>query len=195
MNTTVEAHVALQKQTVSAVRLGRFYRDALASGLWASQAALSRDLSVSTAKISRALTAARLPEEVLRAFDHGEAVTYRRASAISSLIGALGIDVIRRKASLLPKLPTLTVEQFVLAVVREPSIGSNDSTISLVVDERSRSIRIESGHFERLRPHLREFECLVQAVADVLLAGDGEKLEEDTRPAIGIDSEGQCVCG
>jgi predicted DNA-binding protein (UPF0251 family) len=180
ITTAKNAHDALRAQTVSAVRLGDFYRDVLASGLWTSQAAMSRDMGVSTSKISRALTAARLPKEVVTAFDHGEAVTYRRAHAINSLILALGKDAIRRKATLLPKLRTLTVEQFVLAVVKEPFMGSNDRGISLVVDEPSRSIRIETACFEQLRVHLRELERFVRLAADVLVAADGEPAVELT---------------
>jgi len=86
------------------------------------------------------------------------------------LISAFGEDVIRRKATLLPKLRALTVEQFVVAVVGEPSMGSSDRRISLVIDERSRSIRIESGMFEQLQPYLRQLECFVQIGADVLLS-------------------------
>jgi hypothetical protein len=169
-DTAVEVHAALEKQTVSAVRFGNFYANLLKFGPWTSQASLSRQLGVSTAKVSRALMAARLPEEVVRAFHDGEGVTYRRAHAISLLIEALGVDVVRKRAKLLPELPALTVEQFVLAVVREPSMGRNESTVSLVVDERSRSVRMESPHMERLLPHLRELERVLVVSADFLLA-------------------------
>lgn len=97
--TASDAHRALQAQTLSAVRFGNFYQSLLSTGLWNSQASLSRSLGVSKAKISRALMAARLPDEVVEAFDGGEAITYRRAHAIGLLIGALGAGVVRKKRS------------------------------------------------------------------------------------------------
>jgi hypothetical protein len=173
--TASDAHRALQAQTLSAVRFGNFYQSLLSTDLWNSQASLSRSLGVSKAKISRALMAARLPDEVVEAFDGGEAITYRRAHAIGLLIGALGAGVVRKKAQLLPQLPALTVEQFVLAVVSEPPLERIASTISLVADPETRSVRIQSPHIAQVFAHVRELELFVRASVDLLLQGDRQR--------------------
>src|SRR5882762_8723513 len=73
----VNQHVRLRERRSSALAYGRFYLDLLERKIWSTQAELAVGLEVSKGHISKALKAARLPNEVLRTFGASDRVSFR----------------------------------------------------------------------------------------------------------------------
>jgi hypothetical protein len=157
----VARHALIRKRAYSPVALGRFYQQLLERRIWPTQAALADGLGISTSQVSRALAAARLPNEVIQAFGDVERITFRVVTALTMLIASMGVDVVRGNAARLPRAPELSVDAVLTAISTGESPRVAALPFKLSAGPGGRYIRIDSPHIARLLPRIPELEAFL----------------------------------
>jgi hypothetical protein len=147
---SVEAATKLHKELLlrkaHAAELGEFYRTALARNLWRSQAELARDLHVSPASVSRAISAAALPAQVLALFREVGMPSARMVRALTELVETEGAAAIVANANKLLHLRLTPDEIFTrLCAGHTPPDKFPAMSVQLITGSRSSChVRIDS---------------------------------------------------
>jgi hypothetical protein len=141
--------------------VGRFHLSMLERGLWASQAHLASDFGVSTAIVSRAIAAARLPSEIHRAIGDPSRLTYGVVRRIVLVIKSVGLAVVRERAANIPSgTPVVDVESALLT----GKLPARPNDVRVRVGEGNKHLVIESACLTDLIPRLPQLAELIQAM-------------------------------
>ncbi|MGF6652779.1 hypothetical protein OKW34_003368 [Paraburkholderia youngii] len=162
--TAIATHKRLKAANESLVVIGRFYLALIEQGLWPTQKALASELGVSGAHMSRMLAAARLPEEVLRAFGDRHAFSFADIATLQFLVKENGEQVIKQRARAVPQN---TRPEDVLGILTTGK-RSAPRGIRIRLGRDRKHLRVESPNIERLIPRIEELEQFF----NVLLASD-----------------------
>ncbi|MEX3639631.1 hypothetical protein [Paraburkholderia sp. BR14320] len=160
----IATHTRLKAANESLVVMGQFYLALIERGLWPTQKALASELGVSGAHMSRMLAAARLPEEVLRAFGDRHAFSFTDIATLQLLVKEKGEQVIKQRAQAVPQNARPEDVLGALTTGKRPApLG-----IRVRLGRDRKHLRIESPNIERVIPRIEELEQIL----NVLLASD-----------------------
>ncbi|WP_429496276.1 hypothetical protein [Paraburkholderia youngii] len=162
--TAIATHKRLKAANESVVVMGRFYLALIERGLWPTQKALASELGVSGAHMSRLLAAARLPDEVLRAFGDRHAFSFTDIATLQLLVKENGEQVIQQRARDVPQNARPEDVLGILTTGKRPAPRG----IRVTLGRDGKHLRIESPNIKRVIPRIEELERIL----NVLLASD-----------------------
>lgn len=139
-------HRQMRANGASIVRMGEFYAAMLRRGLWPNQAAMAAGLAVSTSNVSRCMTAARLPADLVDAAGGDTQITFSLAERFDFLVAQLGIHTVSERARRLPR--GLSIPKIEHALLTGAPPLANEVTIS--VSENRTHLIIESARLQSI---------------------------------------------
>ncbi|ONJ29036.1 hypothetical protein [Burkholderia cenocepacia] len=139
-------HREMQANGASIVRTGEFYTSMLRRGLWPNQAAMAAGLAVSASNVSRCMTAARLPVDLVDAAGGDTQITFSLAERFDFLVKQLGINTVSERARRLPR--GLSVPEIEHALLTGAPPLANEVTIS--VAKNGTHLIIESARLQSI---------------------------------------------
>jgi hypothetical protein len=153
-------HNEMLERKAHATELGEFYRTALARQLWDSQAKLARALRVSAASVSRAISVATLPRQVLELFREVGMPSARMAHALVKLVKTKGAETIVANANELLHLHLTQPDDIFTRLSTGNVVADDAQMISITVINGSRTGR-------HLRIDFPEMDCLIAALPEI----------------------------
>lgn len=149
--------------------VGRFHLSLLERGLWMSQASLAGDFGVSTAIVSRAIAAAKLPSEIHRAIGDPSRLTYSVVRRIVLIIKSIGLAAVRERAAHIPSgTPVADIESALLT----GKLPVRRTDVRVRVGEGNKHLVIESASLKDLIPRLPQLAELIQAMISPSMGHD-----------------------
>jgi hypothetical protein len=172
-------HKQMLERKAHPTELGEFYRTALACRLWDSQAKLAYALNVSAASVSRAISAAKLPRQVLDLFLVAGMPSARMARALAKLVEAEGTKAIVANANKLLHLRLTPDEIFTRLSAGHTALNKfPETSIEVITGSRTgRYLRIDSPHMNLLIAALPS----IRAMLDICLSQETSRLRPRKR--------------
>jgi len=156
--TAIAFHKLLRETNAPLVTMGRFYMSIVQKGLWANQKAMASELGVSTAQVSRMLSAARLPEEVLAVFAD-KPLGFRDVATLHTLVQQLGKTEIARRAKDISFGCSVDDIFSVLTTGKKASIKG----VRVSIVRGQKHLRLDVPNFEQIAPRIKELELILNA--------------------------------
>lgn len=156
--TAIAYHKRLRQANAPLPTMGRFYMSMVQKGLWQNQKAMASDLGVSTAQVSKMLSAAHLPEEVLELFA-GKAMGFRDVATLHTLVELLGKTEIARRAKDVPI--GSSVEDIFAVLTTGKNAPPKGIRVSIVRGQKH--LRLDVPNFEQIAPRIKELEQIINA--------------------------------
>lgn len=142
-------HDQIRANGYSNYELGVFYRSLLTAGVWTTQKDLAVDLRVSPPLMSRLLTLARIPAEVVDALGGAEAITFRAGKLMHDAIDRLGEEVILDRLRDAEKAGYRQLNDLLEYVVADRLPEQNTTTVRVRLGRDKQSLRVEMGDLSR----------------------------------------------
>jgi len=160
--SAIAKHSQLQQTGASPLDLGHFYVRCLELGLWPTQISLAKDVAVSATRVSRCISATRLPEEVLRALRDTGSVSYKSLGKVMYIVNRTGVDAARERARRIPKGSKFNEIEAILlgAAARQPSAIE----LKVTLGPQNKYLRIHSAQIDKIIPRMREFQAMLSAL-------------------------------
>lgn len=154
----VSVHAQLRANEATPYERGLFYRRLLVQRLWPSQSTLSRAMGISMSNLSRMLSLARIPSEIVDALGGPKALTYRVGEVILATIDATGEKKVIERAREAVTIGYRDMDDLLEYIVadRVPQQTFSRVRVRLVRDRKS--LRVDLPGIERLLPHLPALE-------------------------------------
>lgn len=162
-------HQQMKEANSSPAAFGAFYRSLLWQKLWPSQAALADDLGVSRSTVARAVAITRFPQAITEAFGGADRISFRTASAIATVIRSYSVESVVKNAQRLAGEASLSTEEILTAIATGRDPVREGPVVTLTLDRRARSQRLESPHIDKLVSKLPEVEALLQVIIKAAL--------------------------
>lgn len=153
---------SLRSDAAGPYTLGAYYERDIRSGIWPSQRALAKALSVSVSHVSRCIAVSQLSGTVVAAFGSSEKISFRLGSQLLSIREAIGAAEMDRRAIIASVFQLASVEEVlhVLTTGIEPFQRHPNLWIS-VDDEKT--LRIQGPDAFKLIPHRGGLEVAIKA--------------------------------
>ena len=161
-------HLAMISRGANAYEFGVFYRTVMTgTGVWRTQAELAKAMNVSRAHVSKALAAARLPQEIVCLFGP-KLITFRLAACLNRLIDQFGLDHLLANATRVP-INALTTDEILTLLVAGERVESADKPRLSVIDSGT-ALRLELSDLNILLPYLRQLEGMIGWSVSMILS-------------------------
>jgi hypothetical protein len=160
--SAIAKHRQLQQMGASPLELGYFYVRCLGLRMWTTQTSLAKDMTVSTTRVSRCISATRLPEEILRALRDAGTVSYKSLMKVMYIVNRTGVRTARERARRIPKGSNYKEIEATLLGVDERRPSAIELKVTL--GPQNKYLRIHSTQIDKIIPRMREFQAMLSAL-------------------------------
>jgi hypothetical protein len=160
--SAIAKHRQLQQMDASPLDLGHFYVRCLELRVWSTQTSLSKDMAVSATRVSRCISATKLPEEVLRVLRDTGSVSYKSLAKVMYIVNRTGVHTARERARRIPKGSNFNEIEAILlgAAARQPSA----TELKVTLGPQNKYLRIHSAQIDKIIPRMQEFQAMLSAL-------------------------------
>jgi hypothetical protein len=137
---------------------GLFYHSLLRERIWTTQSGLATDLGVSKALVSRLLSLARLPSDVVDALGGPKTVTFRTARVLQHAIDTFGKNVIVSRIHEAKEAGCSELDDLLQYAVEERLPERECKRLRVRIGGDKQSLRVEIGDLSKFAGNLAELE-------------------------------------
>jgi hypothetical protein len=154
----MSVHTQLRANEATPYERGLFYRTLLVQRLWPSQSTLSRAMGISMSNLSRMVSLARIPNEVVIALGGPKALTFRVGEIVLVAIDGAGEDKVVERAREAEKIGYRDMDDLLEYIVTDRVPQQTFSRVRVRLARDRKSLRVDLPRIEQLLPHLAALE-------------------------------------
>jgi hypothetical protein len=165
----IAKHRQLEQAGASPLELGYFYVRCLELRMWPTQTSLAKAMAVSPTRVSRCISATKLPEEVLQALRDAGSVSYKSLAKIIYIVKRTDLHTARERARRIPKGSNFKQIEAILLGAAAPQ--SDAMELKVTLGPQNKYLRIHSAQIDKIISRMPEFQAML-SVLFALMVGN-----------------------
>lgn len=166
--SAIAKHRQLEQMGAPPLELGYFYFRCLELRMWPTQTSLAKDMAVSPTRVSRCISATKLPEEVLQALRDAGAVSYKSLVKTMYIVSRTDLHTARERARRIPKGSNF---KEIEAILLGADVRQSGMELKVTLGPQNKYLQIHSAQIDKIISRMPEFQALLSALL-VHLVGD-----------------------